>query len=195
MVHNPVSRAEVSQALGDIASLGGVAPQEALLLPPGAVLLEDVTSDAGSWTTEGSEANAAMYFAEPDACTAGGPDGGAAGRGVEGSLVAALTGLLNNPAVMAPIQEALERDPAFARLLTELNGTPRLTGPTPATGGGMLALEGARTAALGEESTGFVGLMEGLAAGINEAAARLGDAFAKVTELLRSLGDALRRAL
>uniref|UniRef100_A0A1D2A8I7 Uncharacterized protein n=1 Tax=Auxenochlorella protothecoides TaxID=3075 RepID=A0A1D2A8I7_AUXPR len=53
-----------------------------------------------------------------------------------------------------------------------------------------LALEGP-----GAEPLTLMSLLEGLAAGIGEVAARLEDAFAQVTQLLRSLGESLRAAL
>ncbi len=114
VVWNPVSRQEVTQALQDFAVAGGVGP-EVPLLPPGTILLEDITSDAGSSTSEGSEANMAMLYAERCDETQG-------LGGLEEGMIGVLTGLLNNPAVLGPIQEALQRDANFHRLLTDASG-------------------------------------------------------------------------
>lgn len=181
----PVTRREVRQALDEVVNLSHSRGAAQALPPLGTVYLEDITSDNGSTTaSDGDEADVAMMFAESAV-----PGEGAAT--LEDSMVGVLTGLLNDPLVFSSIQSALERDVNFQRLLAGGEG-PALDGAAFAR---RLALEGPPAASSAGVEVTLTSVLEALAAGISEAASRVGEAFAGIAQMLRGLGDAIRVAL
>ncbi|KAL4452652.1 hypothetical protein ABPG75_008314 [Micractinium tetrahymenae] len=215
----PVQQHEVTQAISQLAALGGVdveqrrpasaaapTPRSTTPAPAGPVssgpLIEEIDAESEA-SSEGTAANMLLASAEFE------PYGAGAAVVLEQEepsqldlLSASITNLLNNPEVMSAIEGALVQDPAFVQLVSRQ--APGVALPAPAR---MLLLEevtsaneqelcGALAGLSGEVSGNIlVDLLHGISRGTAAVAVHIGEAFCHLGNFLRGLGENLRTAL
>ncbi|KAL4439022.1 hypothetical protein ABPG77_006959 [Micractinium sp. CCAP 211/92] len=209
----PVQQHEVSQALTQLAALGGVEvehrrPAPAATPPPRAAtptttgpLIEEIDAESEA-SSEDTAANVLLASAEYEPY-----GGGAAAAALEREeptqldlLTTSIANLLNNPEIMSAIEGALGQDPAFVQLVARQGAGVAL--PAPAR---VLLLEevtsanerelGTPAGPAGPGSNPLVDLLHGIGRGTAAVAAHIGEAFCHLGNFLRGLGENLRTAL
>lgn len=212
----PVQQHEVSQAISQLAALGGVtveqrptSPITADPLPAGArmsggPIIEEIDSESDA-SSEGSAANLLMAAGEL-AYESYGYGRGAAAAAEELSslelLSSAVTSILNDESVMRAIEGRLMQDPAFVQLVNR--ASPGML-PAPAR---ALYLEELSASTSGSEceydvsaeraapgGNPLLGLLAGIQRGVAAAAVNVGMAFCHLGNYIRGLGESLRIAL